>query len=335
MANRRVVLIGAVHEAVEGLRAIDEHPDANLAAVVTLTREAAAGVSGAVDLSAEASRRGVDVIAVSDVNSPETVREIRDLDPALLAVIGWTRLIGPDLLSVPERGCIGFHASALPHNRGRAPVNWAILRGETSTGNTMMMLDRGVDTGGIIDQRATPIYLDDTCGTVYERVAALGADMLRDNLRALLAGDAVSRRQDEREATVLLKRTPPMGVTDWRRTPTEVHNWIRAQTVPYPGAFTHLDGEQLMLWGSLPPLRNDASGTPGTVLAVEADGVRIAAGPGSLVVTAMGPSGSPPRPAVSYAAELDLRPGARFRIPGDATAAWALGLGPRPEDVGA
>lgn len=333
MANRRVVLVGAVHEARDGLRAIDEHPDADLVAVVTLSQEAATGVSGAVDLSAAASSRGIPVLRVSDVNAPESVSAIRDLGPALIAVIGWTRLIGPELLAVPQRGCIGFHASALPHNRGRAPVNWAILRGETSAGNTMMLLDRGVDTGGIVDQRTTPIYLDDTCGTVYERVAALGALMLHDNLGALLAGEVVPSRQDEGAATLLPKRTPAMGVTDWRRTPVEVHNWIRAQTVPYPGAFTHLDGEQLMLWGSLPPLRHHASGAPGEVLAVEPEGIRVAAGEGSLVVTSVGPVGGSPSPAMSYAAELGLRPGARFTIPDDATAAWALGLGPRPEGV--
>lgn len=334
MGNRRVLLIGAVHEAMDGLRAIAEHPDAELVAVVTLTPEAAADVSGAVNLAAAATERGVPVLRVGDVNSAESAAAIRDLDPALIAVIGWTRLIGRELLAVPTRGCIGFHASLLPHNRGRAPVNWAILRGETSTGNTMMLLDPGVDTGRIVDQRRTPIYLDDTCATVYERVAALGAAMLEDNLAALLEGRAAPRVQDEHGASQLSKRTPEMGVTDWRRTPTEVHDWIRAQTTPYPGAFTHRDGEQVMLWGSAPPLRHDGRGTPGTVLAIDAGGVRVAAGPGSLLLTSLGHPGGAPQPAATFATATGLEVGTRFTSPDDATAAWALGLGARPQGTG-
>ncbi|HEY9496165.1 MAG TPA: methionyl-tRNA formyltransferase [Intrasporangium sp.] len=334
MGNHRVVLIGAVHEAMDGLRAIDEHPDAELGAIVTLSPEAAAGVSGAIDLATAARDRGIRVLYVDDVNAPASISAIRDLDPALIAVIGWTRLIGAELLAVPRHGCIGFHASLLPRNRGRAPVNWAILRGETCTGNTMMLLDPGVDTGGIVDQRSTPIYLDDTCATVYERVAALGATMLRDNLAALLEGRATSRRQDEQGASLLPKRTPAMGVTDWTRTPTEVHNWIRAQTAPYPGAFTHHEGEQVMLWSSLPPLRHHAAGTPGKVLEVDATGVRVAAGPGSLVVTEMGQAGAHPMPATEFAAVAGLGPGTQFTAPDEETSAWALGHRPRPLGAG-
>ena len=114
MGNHRVVLIGAVHEAMDGLRAIDEHPDAELGAIVTLSPEAAAGVSGAIDLATAARDRGIRVLYVDDVNAPASISAIRDLDPALIAVIGWTRLIGAELLAVPRHGRVRRVAARLP-----------------------------------------------------------------------------------------------------------------------------------------------------------------------------------------------------------------------------
>ena len=125
------------------------------------------------------------VIDAEDINAPAVVERIRHLHPDLIVVVGWTRLLSPALLSVPSRGCIGFHASLLPRYRGRAPVNWAILRGETFTGNTMFMLTPEADTGDIVDQRVIAIGDEDTCGDVYAKVGAVGADMLRTHLQAL------------------------------------------------------------------------------------------------------------------------------------------------------
>lgn len=332
MVNPRVVLVGAVHEALPALSAVFEHADAELAAVVTLDDVEASKLSGAIDLASAAERRQVPVIRVSDVNNPKSVAAIRELDPALIVVAGWTRLIRQELLEVPSVGCVGFHASLLPHNRGRAPVNWAIIRGETQTGNTMMLLDGGVDTGGIIDQRSTPIFLNDTCKTVYERVGDLGAAMLTDNLGALLAGEAQIRVQEDERATHLPKRVPDMGITDWTRTPVEVHNWIRAQTSPYPGAFSWLDGRKIMLWSSLPPLEPTPTGrNPGEVEAIDASGIRIACGGGSIVVETISVGDAAPLPADDCAAELGLKPGAQFLLPKPDVRAWSLGLGPRPD----
>ncbi|WP_161965131.1 methionyl-tRNA formyltransferase [Ornithinimicrobium cerasi] len=300
---------------------------------MTLTAEAGAKVSGAVDVASRASEHGIPVVLVEDVNSPNSVAEIRALAPDLVAVVGWTRLIHDELLKLPTHGCIGFHASLLPHNRGRAPVNWAILRGEHETGNTMMLLNAGIDTGGVVDQRSTPIGPEDTCATVYERVAALGAAMLGDHLGPLLRGAVVPRRQDESKATLLPKRVPLMGVTDWRRSAQEIHDWIRAQTAPYPGAFTHLDGERVTLWRSAPPAPGDSPVNPGTVVAIDHTGVTVATGSGTVLVTEVGTVEHHHLHAHEWAAGAGLRVGAQFDQPSDAWVAWSLGRGPRPEET--
>ena len=290
-------------------------------------------LSGAADLPGLARAAGVPLLCEGDLNSPAAVARVRALDPDLMVVVGWTRLLGPELLSVPRHGCVGFHASLLPRHRGRAPVNWAILRGETVTGNTMMMLDPGVDTGDIVDQRAVSIGPDDTCATVYDRVARAGADMLLAHLSGLLTGTAPRRPQDPAEGDVLPRRTPGMGVIDWARPAPAVHDWVRALTTPYPGAFGTLDGERVMVWRTRPPRGDEPGGPPGTVLGVVPSGVRVATRGGSVLVTAMSGPDRPPQPAAHWSRQTGLEPGARFETVPPAVARWVLGEGPRPEGV--
>lgn len=329
--NNRVVLIGAVHEASAALGELAEHQEVDLVGFVTLTAEAGVRVSGFVDLTAEAKAAGATVIRTSDVNDPETVAALRSLAPDLIAVVGWTRLIGEELLRLPRAGCVGFHASLLPHGRGRAPVNWSIIRGEPRTGNTMMLLDAGVDTGVVIDQRSTPIYIEDTCHTVYERVARLGGDMLRDNVTPLLKGAVRHRQQDDARVTIFPKRVPEMGVTDWQRSPGEIHDWVRAQTQPYPGAFTWFRGTRVRLWASEVPKSDEARGEPGEILSVDPDGLRVATGDnGSILITAAGLDDGPVRSPIDVVEPTGLSVGARFEVPDRDVAAWALGAGPRP-----
>ncbi|WP_433503779.1 methionyl-tRNA formyltransferase [Pseudonocardia halophobica] len=329
-APGRVAFIGAVHEAGPALEAVVASVDAEVVLLVTVPRISEHSPSGAVDLAAVAEAEGLPVLHTVDVNAPEDVAAIRETRPDLIVVVGWTRLIGRPLLAVPPRGCVGFHASLLPHNRGRAPVNWAILRGETVTGNTMMMLDPGTDTGDIVDQRRIVIGPDDTCATVYARVAEAGAQMLTEHLPALLAGTAPRRPQHSKSASVLPKRTPEMGITDWSRPARALHDWIRALTCPYPGAFTSIRGVRVMLWGSRLPGGTDEAAPAGTVLHVGDEGLLVATGAGSLLVTDMSDPGALPQPASRWCRSAGLRRGAHFDAVHPATALWALGLGPRP-----
>ena len=152
-----------------------------------------------------------------------------------MVVTGWTRLLSAELLGVPAHGVVGFHASLLPRYRGRAPVNWAILRGEAGTGNTMMYLDACTDTGDIIDQQAVPIAPDDTCATVYAKVGEAGAAMLGRHLRALLDGTAPRRAQGPADGPPLPKRTPGMGITDWTGLPVPYTTGFAPSPVRTPG----------------------------------------------------------------------------------------------------
>jgi methionyl-tRNA formyltransferase len=325
----RLVFVGAVHEAVPALTALLRSA-VDVAEVVTMPTGHAGRASGYVDLEPIAAASGVKVTRCTDINSADSVARIRRLEPDLLVVVGWTRLLSAELLSVPRRGCVGFHASLLPRHRGRAPVNWAILRGDTQAGNTMMYLDAGTDTGDVIDQVPVPIGPDDTCATVYAKVGAAGADMLSRHLAALLAGTAPRRPQPPASEPPLGKRTPEMGITDWNRPARDVHNWIRALTSPYPGAFSFRSGRKIMLWESAVPVRQASSGSPGQVLGCDEFGLRVATADGSLLVTSVSDEGASPEPALSWVSRNDLNGGARFDAVDPATASWAIGLGPQP-----
>ena len=329
-----MVFVGAVHEAAPALKALLK-ADVEVVGVVTLPPEAAGRAAGFVDLAALAAPGGIPVLTSTNLNAPEEVARVRALQPDLLLVVGWNRLLGDDLLALPPRGCIGFHASLLPRHRGRAPVNWAIIRGEALTGNTMMFLAPGADTGDIIDQRRFSIEIDDTCATVYDKVGASGAEMILQHLPALLRGDAPRQPQDHGAADLLPKRTPGMGIIDWHRTPRQVHDWIRGMTHPYPGAFTWFRGHRLFLWSSMLPAGAEPAWQPepGTLMGMEGDAVRVRVGGGSVLITRLQQENEAEEAAAAWFVRKGHRRDLVFDPVKPDILCWARGESPRPAYV--
>ena len=247
----RIAFVGCV---LEGRRSLETLLDMGeqVSTIFTLRPELAAKVSGAVPWEDIAARFGVPLHYVRTMNDPEAVEILRALAPDLLFCVGWTQLLKKDVLARPRLGCLGFHASYLPAYRGRAPVNWAIINGERQTGNTLMFLDEGVDTGDILAQRAFPIGDDDTCATIYDKVARSEDEMIREVMPLIHGGRMPRRPQDHAAATVMPRRRPEDGVVDWTRSTKQLHDWVRALTHPYPGAFTTLAGRRVWIWKASP-----------------------------------------------------------------------------------
>ncbi len=305
----RVLFVGAVEEGRRCLDALMQGGE-RFAGIVTLKDELAATTSGAVPFDDAAESAGIPLLKVRDLNAPVNVDKVRALSPDLILVIGWTRLLGAGLLRIPSLGCIGFHASLLPRYRGRAPVNWAIINGEKETGNTMFFLDEGVDTGDIIAQRRIPIAHDDTCASLYRKVADSAIGMLEENLPLLKTGRAPRVPQDHSLATVMPRRRPEDGVIDWGRPAPALYDWVRALTHPYPGAFSSLEGRRLFVWTARaePP---GAGGEPGTILGTRGRDLLVAVGDGSLALRRVQWEGG----AEVDGAELSGFAGARFDKP--------------------
>jgi methionyl-tRNA formyltransferase len=312
-------------------------PMAHVVTVITSSPSEAPKLSGSVDLAAVARPFGIPLLRGVDLASENGRQIIARLDLDLMVVVGWTRLIPGNVLTLPRHGCVGFHASLLPHHRGRAPVNWSIIRGEVETGASMLLLDADADTGPIIDQQRITIGVSDTCGTVYERVADAGVQMMRRQLPALLAGRAPKRPQRADDGDVLPRRTPEMGITDWTRTPREIHDWIRALTHPYPGAFSQLGGRTVRLWRAEPgpELSPTVQCRAGTILDCVDDGVIVAARHGTVRLLTVQDSDCE-QPAAEWYRDRDLHRGRSAFEPVDSTTSrWARGLRPIAEDTAA
>lgn len=249
--------------------------------VVTLNRERRARRSGAIDYGPLARRFGVPLHEIADINGPDGLAALGALAPDIAFVIGWSQILRPQALRLARFGMIGAHASLLPHNRGSAPVNWALIRGETTSGNSLIWLAEEVDQGAVIDQTAFCITPYDTCAALYERVAESNRDMLLKLVPRLLAGERPGRPQPAPDEPVLPRRRPSDGDIDWRRESGSVYNFVRALTRPYPGAWSWLDGARWTIWqAALVPsaVATPDPAPPGTVLGPVVSPVEAACG---------------------------------------------------------
>ena len=266
----------------EGLPALEALLDAGapIRAVLTLTPELAAKRSGAADYAPVCADYGVPLHYISGINEPRAFEILSAISPDVIFVIGWHQIVRQPVMGLPRLGLIGAHASFLPHNRGSAPVNWAIMRGERESGNTLMWLADGVDEGDIIDQRAFRISGYDTCESVYAEVAASNREMLLDLLPKLMAGERPGRPQERSAEPVLCRRRPADGRINWDCPAAVVYDFVRALTRPYPGAFSTLDGRQWWIWdAALPPDRGPIPDSePGEVLGPVISPVQSACG---------------------------------------------------------
>ena len=187
------------------------------------------------------------VITPDDPNAATVVARIRALQPDFLFSFYYRNMLKPPLLAIAGNGALNMHGSLLPKYRGRAPVNWAVIKGETETGATLHYMTEKPDAGDIVDQQAVPILPDDTAFDVFNKVAAAAALALDRSLPALIAGNAPRRQQDLGQGSYFGGRQPEDGRIDWQQTASAVHNLVRGVAPPYPGAFTMLAGATLKI----------------------------------------------------------------------------------------
>lgn len=262
----RIGWIGFHMEGITALRAVLE-AGFPIVGIITLSPAAGARRSGVSDYSTIGQEFGIPVFEVDDVNSEEGLATLAGLSLDLAFVIGWTQLVGPSALKLIPFGLVGAHASMLPHNRGRAPVNWALIRGERETGNTLQWLGDSVDGGDVIDQTRIAITSYDSCQTIYEGVAESNRDMILRLMPKLLNGERPATPQPHSSEPLLPRRRPADGNLDWSAGSASVYDFVRGLTRPYPGAFSRLDGQRWTIWAcALQPSRAVVDGPPGEVI---------------------------------------------------------------------
>jgi methionyl-tRNA formyltransferase len=256
---------------------------AEVAAVVTLPGPIDPSRSGQCSFDEIAADLGARLIETVDVNSPETIAALREADPDLIFVVGWSQLVLDEFIGLPRHGVFGMHPTLLPRHRGRAAIPWAILSGLAKTGVTLFQIANGTaDSGPIVGQVEVPIAHDETATTLYEKVTAAHLDLVREHVPKLVDGTAERVPQDTRRASAWPKRTPADGIIDWETRAPYLYDWVRAQTRPYPGAFTFLGDEKLVVWRARPVDLEEAA-PAGTVVAQDGGPV-VACGEGGLVL---------------------------------------------------
>ncbi len=195
-------------------------------------------------VAATARDYGLEVVAPEDANDPELVRRVSGLQPDFLFSFYYRSMLGTPLLRAARRGALNVHGSLLPKYRGRAPVNWAILRGERESGATLHYMVERADAGDIVDSQAVPILLDDDAREVYAKVTVAAETVLARSLPGLIAGTAPRRPQPILPGEYFGRRRPEDGRIDWSRPALEIHNLVRAVAPPFPGAFGTVGGER-------------------------------------------------------------------------------------------
>ena len=257
---------------------------AEIVGVVTLPGPIDPNQSGQCAFDDVAARFDAALIETRDVNALETLNEIRKVEPELIFVVGWSQLVHEPFLALASEGVFGMHPTLLPRHRGRAPIPWAILSGLARTVVTLFeIVDPTADSGAIVGQVEVPVSAEETATSLFASLAAAHVALIRELVPQLLERSAPRVPQDAKRASSWPKRSPADGIIDWETRAPYLYDWVRAQTRPYPGAFTFLGDEKVIVWGARPV---DLAGpaAAGTVVALREERPVVACGEGALLL---------------------------------------------------
>lgn len=254
-----------------------------------------------------ALRAGLRVETPSTLRTPEAEELLRSVGADLFVVAAYGKLLPASVLQIPPMGCVNVHASLLPAWRGAAPIQRAVLNGDRTGGVTMMYMDEGLDTGDIILQRSMEIPPEMTGGEYHDAMASLGGEALREFLRLAESG-TIPRRKQTGDFTYASKIEKADQLVTFRETAEQTHNRIRAMA-PMPSAYSFLNGKRVKLHASC--VRN-GNGEPGEILSAGKDGIEVACGEGSVLLTVLQPEGKGKMDAASFWNGLQNKGGLRF-----------------------
>lgn len=238
-----------------------------------------------------AQRAQIPLLQPLKMKDPGFLDALAGWKPDMIAVAAFGRILPPAILSLPPLGCINVHGSLLPKYRGAAPIQWAIINGETETGITTMLMDEGMDTGATLLQEALSITADDTAATLTPRLAELGGRLLVETITRFKAGTLEPQAQDTSQATLapLLKKED--GVIDWTLPAIVLADRVRGLS-PWPGAYTTVVGnDRWTIWRAV-AFPGRVTDPPGTVITMTHEAIHVATGDGILAVMELQPANS-------------------------------------------
>jgi methionyl-tRNA formyltransferase len=302
----KIVFMGTPEFAVPSLKALIESGDEVAALVAQPDKPRGRGLRPSPPpTKVVAEEHGIPVLQPSKIRTEGFLNELASIKPELICVVAYGKILPKTMLELPRLGCINVHASLLPSYRGAAPVNWALLRGETVTGVTIMRMDEGMDTGDILLKRELPIDYDDTGETLSGKLSILGAGLLLEAISDIKRGGLHPVKQDDSAATNAPMLKKEDGRIDWTRPAEEIRNVVRGM-LPWPGAFTRLNEKLLKIY------KADVSqgkGAPGEVIKGERGVLQVAAGKDALDITELQIEGGKRLGSGAFLAGRKIEPG--------------------------
>ena len=259
-----------------------------------------------------ALRENIPVYQPKKVRDPEVIQKIRELAPDVLVVVAFGQIIPQEILDIAPYGCINVHGSLLPKYRGAAPIQWAVIDGEKESGVTIMQMGTGLDTGDMISRIVVPLAKDETGGSLFDKLAQAGAELLVQTLPSIFDGTATREKQPEESPTPYAAMiSKKMGLLDFSKNAEELERLVRGLD-PWPSAFTFINGKTLKVWKSS-VLEKQAQEAPGTVIAADKGGIQVACGQKVLVLHEVQLEGKKRMEADAFLRGYQLKPGDMFR----------------------
>lgn len=307
----KVLFWGTPAFALPALRALTEEGHVVVGVVTQPDRPAGRGREVAMSpVKQDALEEGIPVLQPEKARGDEFIAQIRALDADISIVVAYGQILKPEVLAVPRLGSVNIHASLLPELRGAAPIQWAIVRGHSVSGVTIMRMEAGLDSGPMLMRVEEPIEPEESASELGARLAEIGAEALVEVL-ALMEGDGiVEEPQDHERATYAPKVDREMARIDWSKPADEVSLWIRGMD-DVPGAWSPL-GTKGPVKLFRPAIVNETGGFPGEVIAAGEEGVLIACGMGAVRVREVQPPGKRRMPAADWVRGRGVSVGDRF-----------------------
>jgi len=312
----RIVFMGTPEFAVPSLQALLEADPEKLGRVVGVVTQPDRPKGRGQQLTPPpvkvlAQQAGLPILQPLKMKDPSFLETLKSWAPDLIAVTAFGRILPPVVLDLPPKGCVNVHGSLLPKYRGAAPIQWAIINGETETGITTMLMDPGMDTGPVLLQETVPILPMETAGELAARLAPIGGRLLVKTISGLKNGTLAPVPQDHSRATLapLLKKED--GMLRWDEEATALANRIRGLT-PWPGAYTFYGDERWQIWRAEPTNPGCAMAEPGVILEVTKETIRIAAGKGALLIRELQPASGKRLSVKQYLAGHSVTAGSRL-----------------------
>ncbi len=307
----RIVFMGTPDFAVPALQALLDSPDQVVAVICQPDRKKGRGRKlSPPPVKLLALQAGIPVLQPTAIRTKEFLETIQDLRPDLIVVTAYGRILPGSLLNLPPMGTINVHGSLLPKYRGAAPIQWAVINGETETGVTIMQMDEGMDTGDILLPVSLPIEEDDTSGTLFVKLSELGGQALVKAI-ALLKEDRLQPvKQDDSLATEAPMLSKKMGQLNWSRDAAELHCLIRGLD-PWPSAYGFLAGRRFRFFKPQ-VIRKEVVEEPGTLCRADKNGILVATGDDYLLIREIQPEGKKRMSVQSCLCGMKLPVGERF-----------------------